>query len=54
MVAGTPVTELDEDASARFLRYTAGIVFQAFHLIPTVTALKNLALPLELCRRRDA
>ncbi len=54
VVAGTPVTDLDEDAAARFRRDTVGIVFQAFHLIPTMTALENVALPLELSGRRDA
>src|SRR6516225_6712689 len=45
---------LDEDALARLRRVHIGIVFQAFHLIPTMTALENVALPLELGGRRDA
>jgi putative ABC transport system ATP-binding protein len=45
---------LDEDALARLRRAHIGIVFQAFHLIPTMTALENVALPLELGGRRDA
>ena len=53
-VAGQPITGLSEDALARFRRDTVGIVFQAFHLIPTMTALENAALPLELAGRRDA
>ena len=45
---------MDEDALARLRRDTVGIVFQAFHLIPTMTALENVAVPLELAgpRRR--
>jgi putative ABC transport system ATP-binding protein len=45
---------LDEDTLARLRRDRVGIVFQAFHLIPTMTALENVALPLELGGRRDA
>jgi putative ABC transport system ATP-binding protein len=45
---------LDEDGLARLRRRHIGIVFQAFHLIPTMTALENVALPLELGGRRDA
>jgi len=54
VVGGCRVTALDENALARFRRDTVGIVFQAFHLIPTMTALENVALPLELAGRRDA
>jgi putative ABC transport system ATP-binding protein len=46
--------ELNEDALARVRRIHIGIVFQAFHLIPTMTALENVALPLELAGRREA
>ncbi|MBD1400795.1 ABC transporter ATP-binding protein [Pelovirga terrestris] len=46
-VAGTTLNGLDEDALARFRRAHVGIVFQSFHLIPTMTALENVALPLE-------
>ena len=53
-VAGTDVTDLDEDALALFRRDHVGIVFQSFHLIPTMTALENVAVPLELGHRRDA
>ena len=53
-VAGADIGELGEDALARFRRDNMGIVFQAFHLIPTMTALENVAAPLELARRRDA
>jgi putative ABC transport system ATP-binding protein len=45
---------LKEDALARLRRTHIGIVFQAFHLIPTMTALENVALPLELAGRREA
>ena len=51
---GLTVTGLDEDSLARMRRTRIGIVFQAFHLIPTMTALENVAIPLELAGRRDA
>ncbi len=47
-VAGTELGSLSEDALARFRGETTGIVFQSFHLIPTMTALENVAVPLEL------
>jgi putative ABC transport system ATP-binding protein len=53
-VAGRDLTAMDEDALARFRRENVGIVFQAFHLVPTMTALENVALPLELARADDA
>ncbi|MCG8545796.1 MAG: ABC transporter ATP-binding protein [Alphaproteobacteria bacterium] len=53
-VAGQTLGPLDEDALALFRRDTMGIVFQAFHLVPTMTALENVAVPLELAKRRDA
>ena len=53
-VAGQALAGLDEDALARFRRDHVGIVFQAFHLIPTMTALENVAVPLEFAGRRDA
>ncbi len=53
-IAGHELTGLDEDARARLRRDLIGIVFQAFHLIPTMTALENVAVPLELAGRRDA
>ncbi|MDQ0304405.1 ABC transporter ATP-binding protein [Ancylobacter polymorphus] len=53
-VAGQELTGLDEDALARFRGRHVGIVFQAFHLIPTMTALENVAVPLELAGRADA
>ena len=51
-VAGQELAGRDEDALARFRRDTIGIVFQAFHLIPSMTALENVAVPLELGGRR--
>ncbi|PVH30531.1 ABC transporter ATP-binding protein [Pararhodobacter oceanensis] len=48
------LTAMDEDALARFRRGNMGIVFQSFHLIPTMTALENVATPLELAGHRDA
>ena len=53
-VAGQELTRLDEDALARFRRDNIGIVFQSFHLIPTMTALENVSVPLELAGVRDA
>ncbi|MBF0562175.1 MAG: ATP-binding cassette domain-containing protein [Alphaproteobacteria bacterium] len=53
-VAGTDLVRLSEDALARFRRDTLGIIFQRFHLIPTMSALENVAIPLELAGRRDA
>lgn len=54
LVAGQDLGAMDEDALARFRRDTTGIVFQSFHLVPTMTALENVAVPLELAGRRDA
>jgi putative ABC transport system ATP-binding protein len=54
VVAGQDFGKLDEDALARFRGRHVGIVFQAFHLIPTMTALENVAIPLELAGARDA
>jgi len=53
-VAGSDLTGMDEDALARFRRQSVGIVFQAFHLAPAMTALENVALPLEFARRPRA
>jgi putative ABC transport system ATP-binding protein len=53
-VSGTDLTKLGEDALARFRRGAIGIVFQSFHLIPTMTALENVAVPLELSGAKDA
>lgn len=53
-IAGSRIDQLDEDALARFRGERIGIVFQSFHLIPTMTALENVAIPLELAGRDDA
>jgi putative ABC transport system ATP-binding protein len=53
-VAGTDITRMGEDAAARFRLGRIGIVFQSFHLIPTMTALENVAVPLELMGVNDA
>lgn len=53
-VLGHDLTPMGEDALARFRRQHMGIVFQSFHLIPTMTALENVALPLELGGADDA
>ena len=54
MVAGQALETLSEDALARFRGRSVGIVFQSFHLIPTMTALENIAVPLELAGIGDA
>jgi putative ABC transport system ATP-binding protein len=54
MIDGIDLGGLDEDALARFRRVRIGIVFQSFHLLPTMTALENVAIPLELDGRADA
>jgi len=53
-VAGHGLHALDEDRLARFRRDHVGIVFQSFHLIPTMTALENVSVPLELAGDRAA
>lgn len=53
-VAGQNLSGLSEDALARFRRAHIGIIFQAFHLIPSMTALENVAVPLELMSDSDA
>ena len=51
---GEDLTAMSEDGLARFRRYNMGVVFQSFHLIPTMTALENVATPLELAGMPDA
>jgi putative ABC transport system ATP-binding protein len=51
---GVDLTSLDEDGRARLRAQRVGFVFQSFHLIPALTALENVMLPLELAGRRDA
>jgi len=53
-VAGHDFMALSEDRLARVRGSTIGIVFQSFHLVPTMTALENIALPLEFSGREDA
>ena len=54
VVDGARIDAMGEDALARFRGQRIGIVFQSFHLIPTMTALENVAAPLELAGVRDA
>ena len=51
---GQDLTAMNEDALARFRRDNMGVVFQSFHLIPTMTAVENVATPLELAGVKDA
>src|SRR4029450_2008807 len=53
-VGGVDIARLDEDALARFRLDTIGYIFQSFHLVPTLTAEENVAVPLELAGERDA
>lgn len=53
-IAGQDLTAMNEDALALFRRDNIGIVFQNFHLVPTMTALENVAMPLEFAGRADA
>jgi putative ABC transport system ATP-binding protein len=53
-LTGTDITRMGEDALARFRLGRVGVVFQSFHLIPTMTALENVAVPLELIGVEDA
>jgi len=54
VVGGVDITRLDEDALARFRRETLGYVFQSYHLIPTLTAVENVAVPLEIAGAPNA
>ncbi len=54
VVSGADITAMSERALARFRRETIGYIFQSFHLIPTLTAMENVAVPLELGRDRSA
>jgi putative ABC transport system ATP-binding protein len=54
LLAGHDLTQLDEDGRARLRARRVGFVFQSFHLIPALTALENVMLPLELAGLADA
>jgi len=54
LLEGQDLTSLDEDGRARLRAQRVGFVFQSFHLIPALTALENVMLPLELAGRADA
>ncbi|MEW6319859.1 MAG: ABC transporter ATP-binding protein [Acidobacteriota bacterium] len=53
-IDGTDITALDEDALARLRGEKIGFVFQFFHLVPSLTALENILVPMEIAGRRDA
>ncbi len=53
-IQNTEITELDENQLAKFRQEHIGIVFQNFHLIPTMTAVENIAIPLEFAGEKDA
>jgi putative ABC transport system ATP-binding protein len=54
LIDGTDITTLDEDALARLRGEKIGFVFQFFHLVPSLTALENILVPMEIAGRRDA
>jgi putative ABC transport system ATP-binding protein len=54
VIDGTDITALDEDALARLRGQKIGFVFQFFHLVPSLTALENILVPMEIAGRRDA
>jgi putative ABC transport system ATP-binding protein len=54
VIAGTDITSLDEDALARLRGEKIGFVFQFFHLVPSLTALENIQVPMEIAGRKDA
>jgi putative ABC transport system ATP-binding protein len=53
-VVGADLSTLNEDGLARLRARNIGIVFQSFHLVPTMTAIENVALPMEFLNRDDA
>lgn len=53
-IAGQEITKLDEDSLARLRGEKIGFVFQFFHLVPSLTALENIQVPMEIAGRRDA
>jgi len=54
VIDGTDITRLSEDALARLRGEKIGFVFQFFHLVPSLTAVENIAVPMEIAGRRDA
>jgi putative ABC transport system ATP-binding protein len=54
LIDGTDITTLDEDTLARLRGDKIGFVFQFFHLVPSLTALENILVPMEIAKRRDA
>src|ERR687896_898873 len=54
LIDGTDITRLGEDELARLRGEKIGFVFQSFHLIPSLTALENILVPMEIAGRRDA
>jgi putative ABC transport system ATP-binding protein len=54
LIDGTDITDLGEDALARLRGEKIGFVFQFFHLIPSLTAMENVLVPMEIARRADA
>ncbi|HEY7442575.1 MAG TPA: ABC transporter ATP-binding protein [Vicinamibacterales bacterium] len=54
LIDGADITGLGEDALARLRGQKIGFVFQSFHLIPSLTALENILVPMEIAGRRDA
>ena len=54
LIDGTDITKLDEDSLARLRGEKIGFVFQFFHLVPSLTALENILVPMEIAGRRDA
>ncbi len=54
VIAGTDITALDEDSLARLRGEKIGFVFQFFHLVPSLTALENILVPMEIAGRKDA
>jgi putative ABC transport system ATP-binding protein len=54
LIDGVDITKLDEDALARLRGEKVGFVFQFFHLVPSLTALENIQVPMEIAGRRDA
>jgi putative ABC transport system ATP-binding protein len=53
-IGGTEITRLDEDALAKLRGEKIGFVFQFFHLVPSLTAIENIQVPMEIAGRRDA